>query len=145
MLSHRGRSLRGLAVACVLVALLAGTFWGDDDHFPFGPFKMYAGTARISDPVDKMLFEGETAAGEVVPILAREFGLRPAEIEGQLDRVVREPALLAHLVRAYEEINPDAPRLTAFRVMHETYQLRDRRPVAYSKQVLAEWRRGEVR
>ncbi|HET9442957.1 MAG TPA: hypothetical protein VFO65_06510, partial [Acidimicrobiales bacterium] len=38
--AQRGRRLAAAVVALAL--LLAGSTWGADDHFPFGPMKMYA-------------------------------------------------------------------------------------------------------
>ncbi len=133
--------MRGAAVGVVLVLLAAGTLWGDDDHFPFGPFKMYAGTAQLSDPVHKMQFEGTTVRGETVEILAHRFGMRPAEIEGQLGRIVEDPKLMEALVLAYEKRNPTAPPLVEFRLVHGIYQLVEGSPVGYTEEVLARWRR----
>ena len=47
-----GRQVRLVMTALVLVALLAGTVFGDDVHFPFGPFRMYSTTDRIDAPVN---------------------------------------------------------------------------------------------
>jgi hypothetical protein len=125
-----------------LVPLLLGTFFGEDDAFPFGPFKMYAGTAHLNDPVPTMQFEGVTESGETIDLKSLQFGLRPAEVEGQLARVQNEPGLLAAMVRAYEDRNPKAPKLVVFRVMHGVYQVENGRPVAYDEETLAEWRRS---
>jgi hypothetical protein len=133
--------IRSLVTAAALVLLLFGTIWGEDDVLPFGPFKMYAGTARIDDPVPTMQFEAETENGEVLDLRSLQFGLRPAEVEGQLERVRTDPSLLEDMVAAYERLNPDADRLVAFRVMHGTYHLENERPVDYVEEVLAEWRR----
>lgn len=141
MLSSRARLVRLTLTALVLFLLVVGTFLGDDDEFPFGPFKMYAGTAHLDDPVPVMKFEGVTADGTTVDILAKEFGLRPAEVEGQLGRVRSDPSLLPDIVTAYEEMNPDAPRLNVFRVEHGTYHLVDGRPAGYTEETLAEWKR----
>ena len=35
----------------VLGLLLAGTVWGDDDAFPFGPFRMYSTRNDPNAPV----------------------------------------------------------------------------------------------
>ena len=142
LLSHRGRAIRAAATLAVLIPLLLGTFVGEDDAFPFGPFKMYAGTAHLDDPVPTMQFEGVTESGKTIDLKSVQFGLRPAEIEGQLDRVRTEHSLLAAIVRAYEERNPKAEKLAIFRVMHGVYQMKDGRPVDYREETLAEWRRS---
>ena len=141
MLTHRGRVIRSIAVIAVLLPLLFGTVWGEDDLFPVGPFKMYAGTARIDDPVPTMQFEAVTESGEVLDLKALAFGLRPAEVEGRLERVRTDPLLLEDMVAAYERVNPDAEPLVAFRVMHGNYHLENGKPVGYVEEVLAEWHR----
>jgi hypothetical protein len=143
-MSEAGRRVRLMVTAICLVLIVVGTFWGEDDHFPFGPFKMYAGTAKISDPVHKMQFVGVTEAGDEVPVVAAQFGMRPAEVEGQLARVERDPDLLGHLVRAYERRNPEAPLFYEFRVVHGVYRLVDRRPVGYTEEIVAQWDRSEA-
>jgi hypothetical protein len=126
----------------VLVAVLYGTFWGEDDLFPVGPFKMYAGTQRVNDPVPTMQFEVVTEEGDTLDLRALAFGLRPAEIEGQLDRVKNDPSLLEDMVASYERLHPDEPRLVVVRVMHGTYHLEGGRPVGYVEETLAEWTRS---
>jgi hypothetical protein len=142
MLTPRAKAIRLFLTGVVLVLLVAGTFLGEDDNFPFGPFKMYAGTAHLNDPVPVMKFAGVTESGEQIDILAKQFGLRPAEIEGQLDRVANDRAVLRDIVSAYEEKNPDAEKLDVFQVKHGIYTLVDGRPVDYDEKVLAEWTRS---
>jgi hypothetical protein len=142
LLTTRGRVIRVLGMLVVLVPLLFGTFVGEDDAFPFGPFKMYAGTAHRDDPVPTMQFEGVTESGVRIDLKSLQFGLRPAEVEGQLERVRNDPSLLVAMVRAYEKRNPKAPKLVVFRVIHGVYRLEEGRPVDYTEETLAEWRRS---
>ncbi len=37
-----GRAVRTVATLAVAVLLTAGTVWGNDDEFPFGPFRMFS-------------------------------------------------------------------------------------------------------
>jgi hypothetical protein len=142
-LSPRARLVRVLLSGVVLVLLLFGTFWGEDDLFPFGPFKMYAGTSHLNDPVPLMKFEATTESGEEIEMRAAAFGLRPAEVEGQLDRVASNEALLTGMVRAYEDNHPDDAALISFRVKRGIFDMEDGRPVGYSEEVIAEWHRDE--
>jgi hypothetical protein len=141
MLSGASRRARVVAMLVVFLALAAGTVAGDDDDFPFGPFKMYAGTAHLNDPVPVMRFEGVTDEGETLPIESKEFGLRPAEVEGRLEEIASDPDLLRDIVASFERMEPKGPSLAAFRVKHGVYDVENGRPVGYHEEVLAEWKR----
>jgi hypothetical protein len=124
-LTPAGRAARLAATAVVLVLLLAGTLWGTDDHFPFGPFKMYAGRAAPDGEVHSTRVVGMTEAGEEVRLSGGQVGLRRAEFEGQLPRLERQPELLGLLAESYAERNPDAPDLVSVRVVTRSFELRD--------------------
>lgn len=95
-----------LAISAVaLVAVLAGTAWGQDDDFPVGPFRMYATAARPTGTVRVAELFGVRADGTRVLLQAHDVGLRRAELEGQLPRFRKDPELLAALATpAYVEI-----------------------------------------
>jgi len=91
--------------ALALVAVLAGTAWGQDDDFPVGPFRMYATAARPTGTVRVAELFGVKADGTRVLLQAHDVGLRRAELEGQLPRFRKDPNLLAALAKpAYVEI-----------------------------------------
>lgn len=125
----------------VLGALVAGTAWGQDDHFPFGPFRMYSTTNSPSGRITRIVFVGITEEGEQISIRSRQFGMRPAEVDGQVPRIRESPHLVRYLMEAYENANPDAPRLEEFRIVYGIHQLEDRVPVSYEERVVARWRR----
>ena len=115
-----------LAVAGVVLALtLAGTAWGSDDDFPVGPFLMYAGRAGNDVPVGSTRVVGLTADGTEVPMSGGEVGLRRAEFEGQLGRVIAQPELLGELGEAYVQRNPSAEPLVRVDVIQRDFELRD--------------------
>jgi hypothetical protein len=115
-----------LAVAGVVLALtLAGTAWGSDDDFPVGPFLMYAGRAGNDAPVGSTRVVGLTADGTEVPMSGGEVGLRRAEFEGQLGRVIDHPELLGDLGEAYVQRNPSAEPLVRVDVVQRDFELRD--------------------
>jgi hypothetical protein len=95
-----------LAIGAVaLVAVLAGTAWGQDDDFPVGPFRMYATAARPTGTVRVAELFGVRADGTRVLLQAHDVGMRRAELEGQLPRFRKDPELLAALATpAYVEI-----------------------------------------
>ena len=125
----------------VLAALLAGTAWGDDDHFPFGPFRMYSTTNELDGTVNAIHFRATNAAGERLEPRSQDFGMRPAEINGQVSRFRSDPSLMEHLATAYSRLHPDAPPLVEIELRYGLHQLRDGRPVSYSEESLATWRK----
>ncbi|MGY1706347.1 hypothetical protein ACI79C_17415 [Geodermatophilus sp. SYSU D00697] len=122
-LSPAGRGARLAATVVVLVLLLAGSVWGTDASFPFGPFKMYSTRADPDRPVVSTRVVGMTADGEEVRLSGGEVGLRRAEFEGQLPRLVEEPELLALLADTYTAHHPDAEPLVEVRVVQRHYAL----------------------
>ena len=138
-MSALGRRIRGAALIVVAVALLAGSIWGDDDHFPFGPFRMYSTTNTLDDVINTVRLEGVDAAGTTVTIRTQDLGMRPAEVNGQVARFRREPSRLKYLIESYARANPDDPPLVQITLKHGLWQLEDGRPIAYTEEVVATW------
>jgi hypothetical protein len=128
-----------VGVTAVLTALLAGTFFGDDDSFPFGPFRMYSVTNRTSGLVEVAHLEGVTVGDRRREIDFASFGMRGAEIEGQTERFVNDPGQLQLLVEAYETKNPEGPQLVELHLVQEVHQLERGRPVETTEKTLASW------
>ncbi|MGY1682227.1 hypothetical protein [Geodermatophilus sp. SYSU D01176] len=126
-LSPTGRRVRLAATAVVLALLLGGTVWGNDSEFPFGPFRMYSTRADPDRPVVSTRVVGVTADGDEVRLSGGEVGLRRAEFEGQLPRLVDRPELLGLLAGSYAAAHPDAEPLVAVRVVQRRYALDDGR------------------
>lgn len=124
-LSAAGRRRRLLVVAVVLALLTAGSVWGDDDEFPFGPFRMYSTRADPNAPVISTRVVGLTEAGEEVKLSGGAVGLRRAEFEGQLRRISDEPWLLGLLAESFADAHPSAPELTAVQVVQRRFELVD--------------------
>jgi hypothetical protein len=135
-----GRAARLAATAVVLLLLLAGTVWGDDDAFPFGPFRMYSTRADPNQPVVSTRVVGLTEAGEEVRLSGGEVGLRRAEFEGQVPRIEEHPELLGLLAEAYAEHHPSAPELVEVQVIQRWYVLDDGAPTGdYTDRVRVEY------
>jgi hypothetical protein len=139
-LTNHGRAIRVAATALGLTLLLAGTVWGDDDHFPFGPFRMYS----TSDPADAdapdTRVEGVDQTGSVVDLGERATGIRRAEIEGQQAQFVADPSRLREVAEAYARRQPDAPRLTEVRIVIRWHDITDRRPTGlWSDETVVRW------
>ena len=141
MLSTTGRRVRVAVTGALAAATLAGTLVGQDDDFPFGPFRMYSTRDDPNGTVVSTRVEAVDATGRVRVVDERATGLKRAEVEGQVGRFVADPALLGALSRAHARLQPDEPRLTEVRVVEQVHRLRDSRPTGEPTQrVVVRWR-----
>lgn len=138
------RFRRAAATVVVSGALLVGTFWGNDHHFPFGPFRMYSIANRLDGRIRSALVEVRIEGGSewVQARTPADLGMKRAEIEGQLTRFVADPGLLRHLATAYERLAPEAGTVVEVRLRQETTRLRAGRPAGVvGVETLATWSR----
>ena len=142
MLGTSGRRARMTATLIVLALVVLGSAVGDDDNWPFGPFRMYSTTTRPNGTVTIPFFEGVTDKGRTVELTTDDVGLRRAEVLGQMDRLRADPELLGALATAYSRLHPDGERLMSLRLVTGVHRLKHGRPVAFDEQVLVSWRRG---
>jgi hypothetical protein len=122
-----GRHARLAVTAVVFGLLLAGSLWGTDDSFPFGPFRMYAMSGKPNGVVSVPALVG-VAGGRTFRISPESVGIRRAEIEGQQARYTADPALLRQVADAYAERHPAAPALVEVRIVIRWYDIRGGRP-----------------
>ncbi|WP_428962072.1 hypothetical protein [Micromonospora fluostatini] len=142
-LTTRGRAIRVGATALGLAVLLAGTVWGSDDHFPFGPFRMYATSNPPDRPAPDTRVEGVDRTGSLIDLGQDATGIRRAEIEGQQSRYVAEPARLREVADAYAERHPDAPELAEVRIVIRWHGIADGRPTGrYTDETVVRWQAG---
>jgi hypothetical protein len=113
----RGRAARIAVTLLAFALLLAGSLWGDDDEFPFGPFRMYSTVPDVNAPARDTRLEATDDLGTVVLLTERNTGIRRAEIEGQMDRFRKNPELLRAVATAYAKRNQQAPRLRQVRIV----------------------------
>ncbi|MFY1631887.1 hypothetical protein ACN27F_01180 [Solwaraspora sp. WMMB335] len=123
-LTAPGRLVRVLTTAVVFALLLAGTVWGTDDHFPFGPFSMYAGVNGPDDPAPDTRVEGTDATGAILVLDEHNAGVRRAEIEGREAAYVADPDQLALIADSYAELNPGAPPIVRVAVIVRLHEIR---------------------
>ncbi|CAN5871568.1 hypothetical protein BH18ACT7_BH18ACT7_11410 [soil metagenome] len=123
-LGQPGRTVRLLAAAVVLALTAVGTVWAQDSAFPVGPFRMYSTRSGPDTVVKSNRVDGVNALGDRIPIDDSETGLRRAEIEGQLGRLVADPTLLALIAESYARRNPDRPPLTRVEIVVRRDDLR---------------------
>lgn len=139
-MSRRGRIMRIAATVGCFAALLIGTTAGSDDHFPFGPFRMFANATKPTGAVSVPVLTGTLADGRQVALTSSLLGLRRAELEGRLSGFVEQPASLEVFAVAWAREKPDEPELVAVRLQRRRQVIVDRRPVGNpTVHELAEW------
>ncbi len=140
VLTARGRGVRIGVTLAVGALLLVGTVAGVDDDFPFGPMRQFSTRADPDGQARSTRVEAVDSTGRVLVVPDSATGLRRAEIEGQADRFVADPSLLAQVSRAHDRLHPDEPSYRTVRVVVALTQLRDSRPVgAATDTVIAAW------
>lgn len=133
---------RGALVALLVVAalLLVGSLTGDDDAFPFGPFRMYStanapGGTITSITLEKQL-DGSTTWTRVTD---GQIGMRRAEYEGQWRSIVADPSKLGDLAATYDRRHPGRAAVADVRLVRTTSQLVNRKVSGSSREILATW------
>lgn len=140
-LSRTGKVARLTAAAGVLGVTLAGTLYGQDSWFPFGPFRMYSTRDSPNAPVQSTLMQAITASGKRITITGVETGLRRAEVEGQLTRFERDPKLLQTVADDYQRRH-SGTRLAAIEIVRRDYGLHHGAATGhYTQKLLARWSR----
>jgi hypothetical protein len=144
------RTLGPLAVAwragLVLVlgaGFVLGSVVGQDDWWPFSPWRMFSTSTSPHGAVVAMSIERRTADGgwEQAPLSPRSVGLSRAEVEGRVPQLTADPAMLGTLAATHARLRPDDPPWTGVRVVRNETVLADRRPTGEVRRtVIAEWR-----
>jgi hypothetical protein len=139
-LTRRGRAVRVAVAALGTALLLAGTLWGGDDDFPFGPFRMYSTAPDPDADAPDTRVEGVDTTGRTVELTETNSGLRRAEIEGQQQAYVDNPSRLRQVAIAYAARTPGAAPLKKVRIVIRWVGIEHARPTGRSHdQVIAQW------
>lgn len=125
-LGARARLWRSLAAAVFVAALLFTSAFGSNDDFPIGPMTQFAFSVKNDGgTIGSFWLEADTAEGRHVE-LSRDAvgtGMKRAEIEGQMGRIVRDPSLLQGIADGQHRLHPGDPRLTRIYVVEEIKRL----------------------
>ncbi|WP_460499012.1 hypothetical protein [Glycomyces tarimensis] len=124
-ISSAGRAVRITITLVVTALVVATTFWGADDYFPFAPFKMYSFSHDLDGWAKSTRVEGVNEAGERFLLSEASTGFRRAELEGQMSRFREDPSLLQYVAEAYESTNPDKPEIVTVEIIIRRYELED--------------------
>lgn len=141
-LGRAGRTSRLFVSAVWILLLVLGTIVGQDDDFPFGPFRMYATSNNATGVVTVLTLEVRTANGpwtRVTPA-PTTVGMNVAEFEGQQPRFEENPDLLAAVASSYLRLHPGAEPWNAMRLIRRATLIVDRVPTGEeTEEVLAQW------
>lgn len=125
-LEPRARLWRSLSGAAVVGALLYSSAYGSNDAFPLGPMTQFAFSVQDDGgAINSFWLEADTADGRHVKLSmdAVGTGMKRAEIEGQMSRIVRDPSLLQGIADGRHRLHPGKPRLTRVYVVQEIKKL----------------------
>jgi hypothetical protein len=120
VLQARPRRFRLTAVAATLTLVLAGSLWGGDTDFPFGPFRMYSTRDDPNGVVSELRVQVVIRSGAVVDVTNASGAPRRAELEGRIAEITSHPSILVKLVPLYTRHVAAAAQL---RLVWEHHQL----------------------
>ena len=130
-LGVRSRTWRVVALAALTALFVAGSVVGQDDWWPFSPWRMFSTSQAPTGTVIAMGLEVRTATDPTwvtAPVTPETVGLNRAEVEGRSGRIAADPALLATLAASHARLRPLAPRWTVVRLVRRETVVVDRRP-----------------
>ena len=141
-LTARGRMIRIVVTLVAVAVTLAGSLWGSDDDFPFGPQLQFANADPPNEPVAVLRVEAVDVAGKRFELTERNAGVRRAEIEDQVNRFKGDPGLLRSVGDAYASRHPRAARLVEVDLIERRHELHNGSATGrYTDVTLAVWRR----
>jgi len=123
-----GRAWRSL-LAVLLVGGTVGGLFVTDDAWPFAPFRMFTTAPGPETRIRAVRFDAVTVTGEKIRLKADHFGLRRAEIEGQLNRQKDlDPARMRALFDNYNARHHGDERIERLTLVLAGWRLEDGRP-----------------
>lgn len=136
-MSQRAKLIRVLMTVVVGACLVLGSWKGEDDNFPFGPFRMYSTKQMLDGRVRGLQLWGRHPCGPFMNLVIEDFGLRRADLEGQLGKLAVEPTvLLTELERSYRRLHGGSFPFETLQLRDKIYQLESGRPVRESFNIL---------
>jgi hypothetical protein len=138
------KAWRTVVVLLLAAGFCAGSLVGDDDWWPFSPWRMFSTSQAPSGSVWSTGIEVQTAdaPGRWVPapLTPENTGLNRAEVEGRIPQVTADPERLGTLAASHARLRPDAPAWTSLRVVRRLIVVVDRKPTGEVRtEVLAQW------
>ncbi len=143
-LTPLGKAGRALVLLALSALFLAGTTVGQDEWWPFSPWRMFSTSTDPNASVRSTLIEVRDAAAPAIwrpaPIEPDSVGLNRAEVEGRLDQISRDPGMLGTLAASHARLRPDEPAWIGVRVVVRHFLLRGGQPTGeHRNEVIAQW------
>ncbi|PRX96067.1 hypothetical protein [Allonocardiopsis opalescens] len=140
-LSRTGRALRLVACTVCLALLTFGTFFWDDFHFPFGPFRMYSTRNDPNGTIQVAILQGRTESQDWhdLPFHPDITGVNRAEVEGQIPLFEADPDRLSVIADAMAAQQPHLEPLTGVRLINRYHLLEERRLNGHRDDLIAVW------
>lgn len=138
-----GRGWRVLLLLTLTGMFLAGTTIGQDDWWPFSPWRMFSTSTSPSGSVNSVRIEvrrGDDPTWQIAPIVLSSVGLNRAEVEGRMPEITADPTILGTLARSHSRLRPGEPPWRGVRVVHNEVLLSNGAPTGAERDtVVAEW------
>jgi hypothetical protein len=118
--------LAGLTTLFVL-----GSVVGQDDWWPFSPWRMFSTSTPPSGAVVAMALEVQTAddaAWRPTGLTPWNVGLNRAEVEGRIPQITSRPSMLGTLAQSHARLHPHDAAWTAVRLVRHETVIVDREP-----------------
>lgn len=142
-LSSPRKALLTLLLLGLTGLFLAGTVVGQDDWWPFGPWRMFATSTAPSGAIYSLSIEvreGDDASWVPASLTPTAVGLNRAEVEGRIPQMTRDPAMLGTLARSHAELRPHEAAWSAVRVVRTQVLLEGGTPTGeVRRSTLAAW------
>lgn len=120
------------ATVTVLAALFVlGSVVGQDDWWPFSPWRMFSTSTPPSGAVVAMALEVQTAddpAWRPTGLTPSNVALNRAEVEGRIPQITADPTMLGTLAASHARLHPDDAPWTAVRLVRRETVIVDRVP-----------------
>lgn len=141
-IGRTGRLVRLAAVVAVAALVIAGSLYGQDDDFPFGPFRMYSTTDDPNKPVVEIRVFATDEHGRRFELSETNSGVRRAEVEGQLTKYVNDLSREAAMAEAWNRRHPADP-VGRVEIVQLSHELSHGSPTGrITDTVLATWTKG---
>ena len=122
---------------------LAGTVVGQDDWWPFGPWRMFATSTAPSGAIYSLSIEvqeGDDPEWVPAPLTPTTVGLNRAEVEGRVPQMTRDPGMLGTLARSHAKLQPGQAPWHGVRVVRNQVMLSGGTPTGEVRHsTLAAW------
>jgi hypothetical protein len=127
---------RLLLLLVLALLFFGGTRIGNDDWWPFGPWRMFATSTAPTGAVAVLKIEvlaGTDPIWQPADLTPTSVGLNRAEIEGRVPQMTADPAILGTLIHSHARLRPDEPAWHAIRVVRSETLLSDGAPTGQTR------------